>query len=650
MLKARERFAQYLYRCYGDRSTPKHYLNDLDLFIQQIGDKLPEQVTVQDVDNFIDNQLEKQLKPTTINRRSASLHTFFEYLASEEPDKAWPNPVNRRRHALKQGQKLPRDASEAEVNALFAVMDDVRDRAIFGLMLGAGLRVGEVVALHCSHLEEPRQAGQLTRLRVTGKGRKERIDWVTPYWYEVVTQWLAIRPEATTDTLFLNQHQRPLSVSGVQYRLKQYCQRAGIQLTCHQLRHTFARRLAEQRMPVESISQLLGHAQIQTTQQYTAGANPDLRDEFLAAMQRIENATPSNLAPTLPFSTPARQKETADPDALARATARLAELPREIEAVLAAYLRHRWQRWQPHRAAANVANMSSQLVGIWSWLVEERQITAWTALQRSDVEAWLSARTVGGIAVNTRRTQLTTLFGCLRFACDRDIPVAANIFRIPYPARPEPLPRYLSADEYERLLKTVLDQTANASPRHRLDRAWFLLLAHTGIRSCELLNLRLADVDFAGQRLFVRGGKNCHDRVVYLTTTALNALVDYLTVRPAIADDHLWLDGGQPLASPRVRYCVQRWGEIAEVVVSPHRLRHTLATQLVNRGMPLPSVGKLLGHRSLNTTQHYARLFEQTVKEQFEAAIAHIEGIAAANWPQVSQKEPEFVSCLTDSV
>jgi site-specific recombinase XerD len=650
MIKARERFAQYLYRCYGDRSTPKHYLNDLDLFVRQIGDKTPEYVTVQDVDNFIDKQMDRQLKLTTINRRIAALHTFFEYLASEEPDKAWPNPVNRRRHALKQGQTLARDASEAEVNALFAVIDAVRDRAMFGLMVGAGLRVGEVVALQCNALEAPPQPGQIARLRVTGKGRKERIDWVTPYWYDVLTQWLKVRPAAKKDTLFLNQHQQPLSVSGVQYRLKQYCQRAGIHLTCHQLRHTFARRLAEQRMPVESISQLLGHAHIQTTQRYTAGANPDLRDEFLEAMKRIETAAPPDPAPVAPLPLTPRQAETADPNALAQATARLQELPNWLAVILAAYLRYRWQRWQPHRAAANVANLSSQLLVIWSWLVKERQIVSWERLQRSDVEAWLDARAAAGIKVNTRRTQLTALFGCLRFACDREVPVAANIFRIPYPARPAPLPRYLQADEYEHLLKTVLDQTADASPRHRLDRVWFLMLIHTGMRSCELLNLRLGDLDFAGQRLLVRGGKNCHDRVVYLTATVLTALADYLTVRPTTEDDHLWIDGDKPLTSIRVRYCVQRWGETAEVAVSPHRLRHTLATQLVNRGMPLPAVGKLLGHRSLNTTQHYARLFEQTVKEQFEAAIAHIEGIAAVNWPQILHEELESAICYTDSV
>ena len=163
------------------------------------------------------------------------------------------------------------------------------------------------------------------------------------------------------------------------------------------------------------------------------------------------------------------------------------------------------QRWQPHRAADNVATLSRQLASIWFWLVAERNITAWETLRRSDVQAWLTARAAAGIEVNTRRTQLTTLFGCLRFACDQGVAIAANIFRIPHPARPDPLPRYLQPEEYERLLKTVQEQTASDSQRHALDRAWFLTLAHTGLRTCELLNLRLHDVDFTGQRLIVRG-------------------------------------------------------------------------------------------------------------------------------------------------
>ena len=650
MLKARNRFAQYLNRCYGDRSTPKHYLNDLDLFIRQAGNKSPESVIVKDVDDFVDSQMKKQLKPATINRRLASLHTFFEYLASEEPDEVWPNPVNRRRHYLKQGQSLPRDASEAQVNALFAVVEDARDRAMFGLMVGAGLRVGEVVALSCDQLEVPPVPGQLARLRVVGKGRKERIVWVTPHWYETLRQWLAIRPRAETNHLFLNQHQRPLSVSGVQYRLKQYGEQTGIHLTCHQLRHTFARRLANQRMPTESIGKLLGHARLKTTQRYTAGADPDLRDEFLETMNQLETTVPLASAPTPTMPSPKRQEENANPQALEKAIIRLQTLPDRLQATLATYLRHRWQRWQPHRAAENVASLSRQLTSIWPWLVAKRNITAWETIQRSDVEAWLSAREAKGLKVGTRCTQLTILFGCLRYASDHGITIAANIFRIPYPARPDPLPRYLSSEEYERLLKTVQAQTASPSPRHALDRAWFLTLAHTGMRTCELLNIRLHDIDFANQRLLVRGSKNYRDRVVFLTPTLTRTLVDYLAVRPAIEDDHFWIDGAQVLTSVRVRRYVQRWGQAAQVKVSPHRLRHTLATQLVNQGMPLSSVGKLLGHRSLSSTQHYARLFEQTVKLQFEAATDNIEGIVAIDWPQVSQNDPKFVEHIVDSV
>jgi site-specific recombinase XerD len=403
-------------------------------------------------------------------------------------------------------------------------------------------------------------------------------------------------------------------------------------------------------MPTESIGQLLGHAQLKTTQRYTAGADPDLRDEFLDTMNRLEAATPLKSRPVCAIPSLPRQEERADPQALEQAIARLQTLPDWLQDTLAVYLRHRWQRWQPHRAADNVATLSRQLASIWSWLVTERNITAWETLRRSDVEAWLTARTSAGIQVNTRRTQLTTLFGCLRFACDQGVAIAANIFRIPYPARPDPLPRYLQLDEYERLLKTVQEQTASDSPRHALDRAWFLMLAHTGIRTCELLNLRLHDVDFAGQRLIVRGSKNYRDRVVFLTPTLMIVLADYLTLRPPAENDHFWIDGDKVLTSARVRYCVRRWGQAAQVAVSPHQLRHTLATQLVNQGMPLPSVGKLLGHRSLNTTQHYARLFEQTVKEQFEVAIAHTEGIAAINWPQISQKDYEFVEHIIDSV
>ena len=116
-----------------------------------------------------------------------------------------------------------------------------------------------------------------------------------------------------------------------------------------------------------------------------------------------------------------------------------------------------------------------------------------------------------------------------------------------------------------------------------------------------------------------------------------------------LPDNHLWISaGGTRLTANRIASCLRCWGDACGVHVTPHRLRHTFATQLVNQGMPLASLAKLLGHRTLNMTQHYARLYEHTVQEQFETAMQHVEGILAADWPPLNPSIP--VQSLEHSV
>ena len=172
MKEAIKRFENYVRRRYAGRSTPKHYVSDLSLFARLVGDKRPDQVSVQDVDRFVDHQVSQGLRPATINRRLAALRTFFEFLAAEKPDREWPNPVIWRRHGIKRGAHLPRNASDQDVERLFAAMNDVRDRAIFGLMVGVGLRVGEVAKARLQDLEAPSGPDQMAPLRVRGKGAK----------------------------------------------------------------------------------------------------------------------------------------------------------------------------------------------------------------------------------------------------------------------------------------------------------------------------------------------------------------------------------------------------------------------------------------------------------------------------------------------
>ena len=608
---------------------------------------------MQQIDEFIDKQQARGLKPATVNRRLATIHTFFEFISSEGGEPELVNPVQWRRHRIKEGSRLPRDASDHDVTQLFETIEDNRDKAIFGLMVGAGLRVGEVVRLQIADLETATSSAQSARLRVRGKGQKERIVWLTPSWYNVVRQWISQRPESETDYLFLNQHRRALSVAGVQYRLRQVSQQAGIQLTCHQLRHTFARRLAEQQMPTESIAELMGHEQVSTTQRYTSGANLALRNSFLEAMAQLEKE-PDSLArknqPLLP-SRPTRRLEKPDSGKLQVELDRLATLPEWLSPVLQRYLRQRWQQWQPHVASRLVVNLSAQLLRHWQWLVRERQLSGWADLKRPDLAAWLGQRQADGVKANTIRTELSTLKACLREALAQDLPVSAHLLRVKPPKIAQPLPRYLTIPHMKALTETVLTETADSATIPTLARAWFLTLAHTGVRISELLNMRLSDVDFHRQQLLIVGGKNGNERMAYMTPALSLALSTYLQHRPAIEDDHFWLTtSGSRLTASQIAAQLHRWGSQCDVHVTPHRLRHTFATQLVNQGMPLATIAKLLGHQTLNMTQHYARLYEHVVKEQFETAMTHIEGILAVDWPRASPAVAQSVNYLVDSV
>lgn len=205
MRQACTRFSHYLCRRFGRSTTRKHYLSDLNTFLQMLGEKTPGDITAADIDTFIDRQIASGLCPSTINRRLSTLHSFFEFLAAEQPERSWPNPVYYRRHRLKPGSQLPRDVRDSDVARLFAVITDIRDRAMFGLMVGAGLRVGEVAMLQLDGVETPTAFTHLTKLRVRGKGGKERVVWLSPSLWAMTQDWLRVRPAVATDVPELTQ-------------------------------------------------------------------------------------------------------------------------------------------------------------------------------------------------------------------------------------------------------------------------------------------------------------------------------------------------------------------------------------------------------------------------------------------------------------
>jgi integrase len=191
-------------------------------------------------------------------------------------------------------------------------------------------------------------------------------------------------------------------------------------------------------------------------------------------------------------------------------------------------------------------------------------------------------------------------------------------------------PKYLTDQPVRALRYEFEGRVTHAGEPHRLrdallDRAIFYLFWQSGLRLGEVEELRLEDLDLSARKLSVRNGKGMKDRTVYLTDTTVQALKAYLAMRGPGASDHVFLYRHQALCKDLVHSRIREAGKRTGVKVYPHRLRHTTATQLLNAGCPVTSIQKFLGHKKLNTTMVYAHAHDQTVEQDYFAAMGRIE-------------------------
>lgn len=285
MLAEIDQFQQWLRRRSPHASTHIHYTNDLDLFFRWCGKPCSE-VAPADIDSFIEHSRTRNHAITTVNRRLVAIRTFFRFL-SLMTENAPRNPVIPQRHYIRQGRRLPRDVEDGDIEALFAVIKSPRDRAMFLLMLRCGLRVGEIRTLDMNDLYLKSNPGQLPRLWLHGKGGYERIAYVSNQALAGLQNWLAMRPVVRSPAVFLNRFGDRFTVTGIQFILAEHCRQAGIWVTCHQLRHTFARHLVEAGVPVTTIQRLLGHARLRTTELYLHISDSQAQADYQAAMAAL---------------------------------------------------------------------------------------------------------------------------------------------------------------------------------------------------------------------------------------------------------------------------------------------------------------------------------------------------------------------------
>jgi len=155
----------------------------------------------------------------------------------------------------------------------------------------------------------------------------------------------------------------------------------------------------------------------------------------------------------------------------------------------------------------------------------------------------------------------------------------------------------------------------------RRDEAILAVLIYTGLRVGELVNLRLRDVEInarSGKVCVYGKGRGKKYREVPLHVEARKALEAYLDVRPGNEDEYLFFSQRGPLKERGVQFRLQQIGEEAKVEVTPHKLRHTFASQLLREaGVDLVTTSTLLGHESVNTTAIYT----QPTEADLEAAV-----------------------------
>ncbi|HET7685423.1 MAG TPA: tyrosine recombinase XerC [Candidatus Limnocylindria bacterium] len=256
---------------------------------------------------------------------------------------------------------------------------------------------------------------------------------------------------------------------------------------------------------------------------------------------------------------------------------------------------------------------------------------AWESPARTTIRAYLAALADRELAASSVGGRLAAIRSLYRHAA-RDGQVAGDpLAGVRSPRRPGRLPRVLSAAEAGELVTAPTTRARGgelADALARRDAALLELLYATGMRISELAGLTLGRVDLEGGRLRVIGKGN-KERELLFGTHARSAIQGYLAGgRPVLAargpsGDALFLNAsGSPLGARGARLVVDRWAERAGAPprTSPHTLRHSFATHLLEGGADLRSVQELLGHANLATTQIYTHLSDAALRSTYRAA------------------------------
>lgn len=287
-----EQYKEYLLHLDKSPMTIKGYVMDLKQFQKWLGeDRSLNTITSADVRAYRDHMVSTGASPNTISRHLASLASFGQWGA----DKAGIFPENPALHIepVEVAALAPRWLDKSQRRRLLTVIENdlreakekyprlwlirYRDAVMVNLLLNTGLRVGELCELRLSDLTLGERKGSV--LVRSGKGRKQRSVALMNEARKDLAEWLGVRPQVSSDYLFVGQRGEPLRPRIVQRVVARYAAEAELEeVTPHTLRHTFSKSLLDSGASLVEVSRLLGHKSLDSTARYTQPSEMELQD------------------------------------------------------------------------------------------------------------------------------------------------------------------------------------------------------------------------------------------------------------------------------------------------------------------------------------------------------------------------------------
>ncbi len=267
-----KRFEDYLV---SERQLSPHTVRNYRFELQRSGELLPDnscwsQVSTEQLQELLSKLHRRGLGPRSIALCLSALKQFVQYLQQEGLITLDPTlGLN----APKRGKPLPKNMDLDSVTHLLTIDDDsplaLRDKAIMELFYSSGLRLAELAALDIKDIQHSDR-----QVKVMGKGSKERIVPIGRVALAAIDDWLAARAAfpREDDALFVTSKGKRLSHRSIQSRLNKWGQEQGLSMHIHphKLRHSFATHMLESSGDLRAVQELLGHANLSTTQVYTS--------------------------------------------------------------------------------------------------------------------------------------------------------------------------------------------------------------------------------------------------------------------------------------------------------------------------------------------------------------------------------------------